>query len=113
MKTKELPLIEDKIQQIFKAIEVMDISQWNGMNVFEAGAADTLYSILETAFNQTKKEENQRIRNLFDKIPRVSIGSKTVSVESLHRALGLHAHEFVDTCDVYRILQVLVPSNKK
>lgn len=49
---EELPPIKDKIQQIFKFLEIADVSQWQGMNVFEAGDSDSLYGILETAFEQ-------------------------------------------------------------
>lgn len=52
---KELPPIEDKIQQIFKFLEIADVSQWQGMNVFEAGDADSLYGILQTAFEQIEQ----------------------------------------------------------
>ncbi len=52
---KELPPIKDKIQQIFKFLEIADVSQWQGMNVFEAGDADSLYGILQTAFEQVEQ----------------------------------------------------------
>ena len=58
---KELPPIKDKIQQIFKFLETADVSQWQGMNVFEAGDADSLYGILETAFLQAQQEERKRV----------------------------------------------------
>ena len=51
-KIKEIAPIEDKIQQIFKLLEVLDITQWNGKNVFEESDADTLHKSLKTAFEQ-------------------------------------------------------------
>lgn len=60
--TKELSPIKDKIQQIFKFLEIADVSQWQGMNVFEAGDADSLYGILETAFKQVEEDAYARGR---------------------------------------------------
>ncbi len=57
----ELPPIEDKIQQIFKFLEIADVSKWQGMNVFEAGDADSLYGVLKTAFEQVESETEKRV----------------------------------------------------
>lgn len=54
--TKELPPIEDKIQQVFNFLEIANVSQWRGMNVFEAGDHDSLYGILKTALEQALQE---------------------------------------------------------
>ena len=59
---KELSPIKDKIQQIFNFLEHADVTQWQGMNVFEAGDADSLYGILETAFSQIAQEEREATR---------------------------------------------------
>lgn len=64
---KELPPIKDKIQQIFKFLEIADVSKWQGMNVFEAGDADSLYGILETAFAQVISEERKRCVEIVEK----------------------------------------------
>jgi hypothetical protein len=57
---KELGFKEDKIQQIFKFLEIADVSQWHGMNVFEAGDSDSLYGILLTAFEQVESHTIER-----------------------------------------------------
>lgn len=55
--------IKDKIQQIFKFLEIADVSQWQGMNVFEASEADSLYGILETALEQTYNDGYENGQN--------------------------------------------------
>lgn len=61
---KELDPKRDKIQQIFKFLEIADVSQWQGMNVFEAGDSDSLYGILLTAFEQVESHTIERIKNV-------------------------------------------------
>lgn len=66
---KELPPIKDKIQQIFKFLEIADVSQWQGMNVFEAGDSDSLYGILATAFEQVEQDAYKRAVEIVKAIP--------------------------------------------
>lgn len=61
---EELSPIEDKIQQIFKFLEIADVSQWQGMNVFEAGDADSLYGILKTALGQALEQGREEARKV-------------------------------------------------
>lgn len=73
---------DDKIHQVFKFLEIADITQWNGKNVFEAGDADTFWDIMRTAFNQVEleaynrgrheaiAEERERIVEMIDKMER-------------------------------------------
>lgn len=63
---KELQPIEDKIQQIFKFLEIADVSQWQGMNVFEAGDADSLYGILKTALEKTYQEGYEKHKKMME-----------------------------------------------
>lgn len=91
---KELPPIKDKIQQIFKFLEIADVSQWQGMNVFEAGDADTLYGILETAFEQVIKEERERCKEIVE--------SLKVNQTPYVRNHGLKPHPTDTLTSVYR-----------
>lgn len=61
---RELTPVEDKIQQVFKFLEIADIQQFNGKNIFEAADADALHDILVTAFEQHEKaiREDERER---------------------------------------------------
>jgi hypothetical protein len=75
-RTKELPSIADKIQQILTFLEHADVSQWQGMNVFEAGDADTLYGILNTAFEQVVAEDRIKEKALLvEKIEKIKKGN--------------------------------------
>lgn len=51
----------DKINQIMKAIEIMDISEFHGKNVFEAGDFDSLWQIIEEALKKTREEAYKEI----------------------------------------------------
>lgn len=83
---KELPSKEDKIQQVFKFLEIADISEWSGKNVFEAGDADTLHDILMTALTQVETEtllsEQSRIKE------------KVEGLRNGHKC-SVHSHESV------------------
>lgn len=74
---KELPPKEDKIQQIFKFLEIADVSQWQGMNVFEDGDSESLYGILMTAFEQVESDTARRIIGMAEEIGELIKGSHT------------------------------------
>lgn len=69
---KELPPIEDKIQQVFLFLENMKygLSEFGGKWRFEVGEADDLYSILKTAFEQILSSERGRIITLMESLRR-------------------------------------------